>query len=103
VIGLNLLAPLVLRGWKRGDPLPAVEAAIEHVEYLAALTGPDHVGIGADLAGGLTPENTPAGINRVTDLPLLGQALGRRGWRSTAVQGFMGANWWRFFERSLPA
>lgn len=103
VFGLNLLAPLVVGGWKRGDPLPSIEAAIEHVEYLAALAGPEHVGVGADLDGGLTPENTPAGINRVTDLPLLGDALTRRGWRSGAVQDFMGGNWWRFFERSLPA
>lgn len=103
MIGLNLLAPLVTRGWKRGDPLPPVEAAIEHVDYLAGLTGPQHVGIGADLDGGLTPENTPDGINRITDLPLLGEALARRGWGTGAVADFMGANWWRFFERSLPA
>jgi membrane dipeptidase len=103
VIGINMLAPLVVRGWKRGDPLPSIADAVSHAEYLAGLTGRTHVGIGADLDGGLTPENTPAGINRITDLPRLGEALSARGWRPADVVGFMGSNWWRFFERSLPA
>jgi len=102
VIGLNLLAPLLVSGWRRGDPLPALSAATEHSAYLADLVGAAHVGIGADLDGGLTPANTPEGINRIDDLPLLGDDLRRRGWDEEAVDGFMGRNWWRFFERSLP-
>lgn len=103
VIGLNLLAPLLVRGWRRGDPLPPLTAATAHTVHFAGLVGGRHVGIGADLDGGLTPANTPAGIDRVDHLPLLGQELARRGWDDAAVNGFMGRNWWRFFERRLPA
>ncbi|MBN2083465.1 membrane dipeptidase [bacterium] len=102
VIGLNLLAPLVLRGWKRGHPLPPVSQVIRHAEHFAQITGKEHVGIGADLDGGLTPENTPLGIDRITDLARLADGLDRAGWTAGEVAGFMGANWWRYFERSLP-
>lgn len=102
VIGLNLLATLIQRGWRKGDAQPPLAAATEHPLYLARLVGSQHVGIGADLDGGLTPENTPAGINRIDDLPRLGENLLQRGFSTEDVAGFMGVNWWRFFERSLP-
>ena len=102
VIGLNLLAPLVVEGWRRGMALPTVAAAIDHVAYLAGLVGDGHVGLGTDLDGGLTPENTPRRINRINDLPLLADELRARDWPADAVARFMGRNWWDFFERSLP-
>jgi membrane dipeptidase len=103
VIGLNLLAPFIHQGWKSGDPQPAIAEAADHVEHLATICSPAHVGIGSDLDGGLTPDNTPLGIDRVDQLELLGEELARRGWSSAAVQDFNGGNWWRFLERSLPA
>jgi microsomal dipeptidase-like Zn-dependent dipeptidase len=103
VIGLNLLAHFVQPGYRTGDPQPPLETALRHVEHLAALCGNEHVGIGSDLDGGLTPDNTPLGIDRAEDLPRLGQGLAARGWSSAAVQGFNGGNWWRFLEQHLPA
>ena len=102
VVGLNLLAPLLVRSWRRGDPLPGIPEALRHTWHFARLLGPEHVGLGSDLDGGLDPGNTPEGIDRVDDLPLLGAALARQGWDHGAVAGFMGGNWWRFFEQSLP-
>jgi membrane dipeptidase len=102
MIGLNLLATLLQRGWRKGDAMPPLAAATEHPHYLAQLIGHAHLGLGADLDGGLTAENTPEGINHVDDLPLLAADLGRRGWDEQQVAGFMGINWWRFFERCLP-
>jgi membrane dipeptidase len=102
VIGLNLLAPFVVQNWRRGDPQPEVADATAHTAHVANLVGPEHVGIGSDLDGGLTPENTPRGIDRVDHLPLLAEDLARRGWPTDCVAGFLGANWWRFFERNLP-
>ena len=103
VMGLNLLAPFIHQGWKSGDPQPSLEAALRHVEYIAGRFGPASVGIGSDLDGGLTPENTPEGINRVDELLLLGEGLAARGWPAEDVEAFNGGNWWRFLERSLPA
>lgn len=102
VIGLNLLAPLLIYGWRKGDPQPPIAAATQHTAYLADLCGPQHIGIGADLDGGLTPANTPQGINRIDHLPLLADDLRTRGWNEEMVAGFLGRNWWRFFEHALP-
>jgi membrane dipeptidase len=103
VMGLNLLAHFIQPGWSNGDPEPPLEMALRHVEYLADLVGPGHVGLGSDLDGGLRPDNTPLGIDSAHDLPKLGAGLLTRGWTDAQVRGFEGANWWGFFERSLPA
>jgi membrane dipeptidase len=102
VIGLNLLASLVKTGWRRGDRLPTISDAVAHTLHLASLVGSSYVGLGVDLDGGLTPENTPARINRIDDIPLLANELDRHGWHPQQVADFLGRNWWRFFERSLP-
>ncbi len=103
VIGLNLLATFVQNSWRPGMPLPELREALDHVEHLAKLCGADKIGLGSDLDGGLTPENTPQGIDTISDLPLLADELQSRGWTSDQLAGFCGANWWRFLERSLPA
>ncbi len=102
VIGLNLLASLVETGWRRGMPLPPVSAAVRHTEHIARLVGPEHTGLGSDLDGGLTPDNTPAGIDTVSDLPLIFAELAAGGWDEEKLAGFAGHNWWRFFQASLP-
>jgi membrane dipeptidase len=102
VIGLNLLAPLVLHGWRGGDPQPPLAVATQHSAHFAQLLGHGHAGIGSDLDGGLTPENTPAGIDTVVDLAKLGEELAGRGWDSGQVAAFNGLNWWRFFAAHLP-
>ena len=83
--------------------MPALAEAVDHVEHIAGLAGAEHVGFGSDLDGGLTPANTPEGIERVQDLHLVLAELRRRGWSEAAVAGFAGRNWWRFFEQHLPA
>jgi len=102
VVGLNLLASFVRGGWKDGDPLPPVSEATDHVEYFAGLIGPEHLGLGSDLDGGLTPRNTPDGIDRIDQLHLLIDDLRARGWDADRLTGFAGRNWWNFFERNLP-
>jgi membrane dipeptidase len=102
VAGLNLLASFVRGGWKDGDPLPPVSEAGDHVEYLCGLIGHDAVGLGSDLDGGLTPANTPEGIDRIDHLRLLFDDLRARGWDEARLAGFAGRNWWHFFERVLP-
>jgi membrane dipeptidase len=102
VVGLNLLASFVRGGWKDGDELPPVSEATEHVEYLSGLIGPQHLGLGSDLDGGLTPRNTPQGIDRIDHLSLLLDDLCGRGWDDERISGFAGRNWWNFFERNLP-
>ncbi|MCC7478881.1 membrane dipeptidase [bacterium] len=102
VIGLNLLATFVQTGWRPDMRLPELREAVDHLDHLARLCGADKVGLGSDLDGGLTPENTPEGIDTVSDLPLLADELLSRGWTEASIAGFCGANWWAFLERSLP-
>lgn len=102
VMGLNLLAPFIKQGWQKGDTLPTLEQATAHVSRLAQLTGPRHTGLGSDLDGGLTPDNTVDAINHVGDLALLPKELIRLGWSAEDGAGFAGKNWWGFFERNLP-
>lgn len=102
VIGLNLLASLVRSGWRRGMELPSIDEAARHTEHIARLIGPEHAGLGSDLDGGLTPDNTPVGIESVADLPLVIAELAAAGWDEEDLAGFAGRNWWRFFEASLP-
>jgi microsomal dipeptidase-like Zn-dependent dipeptidase len=102
VIGLNLLATFIRGGWHGGMPLPSIDEALAHVEYFAGLCGPRHVALGSDLDGGLTPENTPEGIDSIRDLQVLADNLAGRGWDAAQLQGFAGANWWDLLERSLP-
>ncbi|MEZ5337851.1 MAG: membrane dipeptidase [bacterium] len=102
VIGHVLLAPFLVQPWNTGDPQPALHYSLDHIEYVAQLAGPDCIGIGSDLDGGLTVENTPQGINDVRDLRLLREGLAARGWDAERLDAFYGGNWWNFLERSLP-
>jgi membrane dipeptidase len=102
VIGLNLIASLIVYGWRKGDPEPPVAMATAHTAHFAHLLGPQHVGLGSDLDGGVYSYNSPKGIDHIDDIPALCADLVVRGWSSSEITGFMGANWWRFFERSLP-
>lgn len=102
VIGLNLIASLVIYGWRKGDPEPPVAAAVAHTAHLAHLLGPRYVGLGSDLDGGVYGYNSPKGIDHIDDIGLLCADLRIRGWGKEDIAGFMGANWWRFFERNLP-
>jgi microsomal dipeptidase-like Zn-dependent dipeptidase len=90
-------------GWHKYLPLPSVGQAARHPEHIARLGCPEHTGLGSDLDGGLTPENTPAGINTVSDVTLILGQLEQDGWTAEQVAGFAGRNWWRFFAGALPA
>jgi microsomal dipeptidase-like Zn-dependent dipeptidase len=65
--------------------------------------GEDSVGIGSDLDGGLTPKNTPEGVNTVADLRLIEEELARRDVAEDTIRKVMGENWFRFLQWHLPA
>ena len=81
-------------------PIGMVVDAIDHV---CQLTGDAlHVGVGSDFDGGQGAETAPDGIDTVADLPLVAEALGRRGYDDSAVEAIMAGNWLRVLRRHLP-
>lgn len=90
VAGLNFYGPFVSEA-----ETPTMDDVVRHVEHWLSLGGEKHVGLGADwdgcdaLAGGLTG---------VQDVPLLWDALARRGYDDALLQDLFYNNWLRVME-----
>ena len=59
------------------------------VEYAIKLVGEDHVALGTDFDGGPPP---PRGLHDVKDLPMITDAMLRRGWPEERIRKFLGEN-----------
>jgi membrane dipeptidase len=103
VVGALLYNGHLKDSWASDSPPIPLSRAAEHIEHLVGQLGEDKVGIGSDFDGGLTPANTPEGLNTIADLPKLGLELQRRGHSDRMVADVLGENWFRFFARHLPA
>ena len=58
------------------QPKATIGELCDHIEYLTSRTGLNHIGIGSDYYGGITPE----GLEDVSKFPYLIAALIERGW-----------------------
>jgi membrane dipeptidase len=83
----------------RALPRPPLSILIDHIVHIARVAGVDHVGLGSDFDGvsGLLP----AGMDDVTRLPLIAQALLDRGFSEQDVRKVLGGNMLRVMERVL--
>jgi membrane dipeptidase len=79
-------------------PLP-VERLIDHIDYVVALVGVDHVGIGSDFDG-LPRHYFPADLQDYAMFPRLTAALVRRGYTRAEVAKIMGGNLLRVFAEA---
>ena len=62
------------------------------------------MGLGTDLDGCFGNEQTPADLNRYTDLPTrMLEGLSKRGYPDNDMAAIMHGNWLRFFSDVLPA
>lgn len=66
------------------------------VDKVIQLVGEDHVSIGTDLDGG---PNLPRGIRDTRDLPLITEAMVRRGYTEERIDKFWGGNLLRLFRQ----
>jgi membrane dipeptidase len=64
------------------------------VERAIQLVGEDHVALGSDFDGGPT---LPRGMRDIRDLPMLTEAMLRRGWSEERIRKFLGGNLLRVF------
>jgi membrane dipeptidase len=74
----------------------SVEAWIQVIERAISVVGEDHVALGSDFDGGPTP---PRGIKDISHLPLLTQAMQKRGWPEPRIRKFLGLNVLRVFRQ----
>jgi membrane dipeptidase len=71
---------------------------IDHIDHIARVAGVDHVGIGSDFDG---VSALPDGMEDVTRLPRIAQALLDRGWSEDDVKKMLGGNMLRVMTRVL--
>jgi len=71
---------------------------IDHIDHIARVAGVDHVGLGSDFDG---VSALPLGMEDVTRLPRIAQALLDRGYSETDVKKVLGGNMLRVMTRVL--
>jgi len=96
IVGISFY-PSHLRAKGKTSLADVVRHAVHHAH---ATGGPEHVGIGTDLDGGI--DNRYGPMKNLTELKDLRRML-RRHFTAAQVDGIMGDNWIAFLRRSLPA
>ena len=81
-----------------GLPTTPFSLLIDHFEHIARVAGIDHVGIGSDFDG---VSALPAGMEDVTRLPRIAQALLNRGYTEEEVKKVLGGNMLRVMRAVL--
>jgi membrane dipeptidase len=80
----------ITREYVKQGKLPRVEYTkiIEHIDHAVKLVGADHVGLGSDFDGA----NMPFGMEDASKLPLITEALLRKGYSEEDVRKILGEN-----------
>ena len=86
----------VLREYVAQGKLPRVDwtLIIDHIDHAVKLVGADHVGLGSDFDGA----NMPYGMDDVTHLPQITDALLKKGYSDSDIQKILGGNTLRVME-----
>jgi membrane dipeptidase len=106
VIGAALDAWMMYPNWIKGETTREVvniAAMADHIDHVCQLAGNhDHAAIGSDLDGGFGTEQTPVGMERISDLQKMDEILSRRGYSEAAIDAIFHGNWLRYFSQHLP-
>lgn len=99
VIGLVLYNGFLEPRWKhdKSMTITLTEHLRRQANYLARLSGWQHVGIGSDLDGGFGREESPLEIDTVADLDKVGEVV-----PAEAREGVLSTNWLNFLRAALP-
>ena len=79
-------------------PTPFSSVLIDHIDHIATVAGVDHVGLGSDFDG---VARCRSGMEDVTRLPRIAQALLDRGYSDDDVKKMLGGNMLRVMGRVL--
>ena len=85
--GVTCYPPHVAR---KGEA-PSLLDAVCHLEHMAEVMGPEHIGVGADLDG-FDPPGLKDGADTPSVYGMLDVALGERGWRREHIDMALGGN-----------
>ena len=72
-----------------------LESVVRDIETALEVMGPDHIGLGSDHYG---REMAPAGLEDISKVPRLTEALAARGHSDEVILKFLGENYLRVFE-----
>jgi membrane dipeptidase len=99
VIGLVLYNGFLEPRWieDRSISITLDEHLQRHANYIAGLSGWNHIGIGSDLDGGFGLEESPSEIDTVADLYKVGAIV-----PAEVREAVLSTNWLNFLRSSLP-
>ncbi len=107
VIGTAFDVIMLQDGYVRGStkPTATIDTAVDNIDVICQLAGNvRHAAIGTDLDGGYGNEQTPADLQRFSDLQrILPERLEQRGYPEADIELIMSGNWLRFFGEVLPS
>lgn len=90
VIGINLY-PVFLNNSGRAT----INDILMHIEYIASLTGEEHIGLGADFDG---IDSTPEGIDGVENIYKIFNELQKLNYSQSFIEKFAGGNFLRMLK-----
>jgi membrane dipeptidase len=76
-------------------PRPSWEKIVEHIDHAVKLVGDEHVGLGSDFDGA----SMPTGMEDVTQIPKITEALLRKGYTEAQIRNVLGENLLRLMAR----
>lgn len=94
VIGVNLYPSFL-----NNTGTASLKDVMNHIEYMVALIGEDHIGLGADFDG---IETTPSDILGVQDLELLFNELAKLNYSEEFIGKFAGGNFLNVIKKVCP-
>jgi membrane dipeptidase len=80
----------VVRDFMEAGKLPRVDwnLIVEHIDHAVKIAGPDHVGLGSDFDGAVMP----MGMQDVTHIPQITDALLKKGYTQSDIRKILGEN-----------
>jgi membrane dipeptidase len=95
MVGVNF-AVSFLREDGRQDRDTPVELVIDHIEHMIKQAGEDSVGFGSDFDGAMIPK----GLGNAAGLPVLVEAMRKRGYAEPLIEKLCYRNWLRVLEKT---
>jgi membrane dipeptidase len=86
----SVAGDLVVRDFMEAGKLPRVDwnLIVEHIDHAVKIAGPDHVGLGSDFDGAVMP----MGMQDVTHIPQITDALLKKGYTESDIRKILGEN-----------